>query len=160
MPIGTTWPSMFTSATTGEGGNPPPAKVPERSPPQMLGCTPITPEAFKRFTAYPRASPCGAHTLGLAGMARLVLNATNPPTITADVTVCSPLVRDPGVQLSTAPGPQTSRSMNQPDLPAPGMTSDVEHVVGAVKSCIVVPSSRFAVVGHVMFGHVMSSKNT
>ena len=69
--------------------------------------------------------------MALRGTARLVLNATNPPTITADVTVCSPR-------------PYALRSMNQPDLPDPGRTSDVAHDVVAVKSLIAVELSRSA----------------
>ena len=51
MPTIMTCPSTSTLATTGDGGRPPPANIPDRPPPQLCGCTPITPDAFKRFTA-------------------------------------------------------------------------------------------------------------
>src|SRR5687768_10866365 len=60
-------------AVTGDGGSPPPVKMDEREPPQMP-CVPIAPEALRRFSTYPRASPRFAvHMPAAAGCARLVL---------------------------------------------------------------------------------------
>ena len=85
-------PLTSTVEITGEGGNPPPTNSLERSPPHVALPAMIAPEAFRRFTRYPRASPSGfAHTSVPVGHARFVLNATTPPKIIAEVTVCSPL---------------------------------------------------------------------
>src|SRR5438270_57040 len=85
-------PLTSTVETTGVGGNPPPTNALERSPPHVALPDMIAPEAFSKLTRYPRASPNGfAHTSVPVGHARFVLNATTPPKMTADVTVCSPL---------------------------------------------------------------------
>src|ERR1700693_4074553 len=91
-PSNTVWvcPATTTFARTGEGGNPPPVKVDDWSPPQ-LPVTPMAPEPLNIFTIYPRASPSSVvHVPATAGIGRLVLQLTPPPAMMADVTVCSP----------------------------------------------------------------------
>lgn len=83
-------PPMGTVPITGEGGNPPPVKVDDRTPPQEP-VTPMAPDPLNRLTQYPRASPkVVAQVPAAAGIGRLVLNVTMPPAMIADVTVCSP----------------------------------------------------------------------
>ena len=88
---GVATPFTGTIPKIGEGGSPPPMKVSDLSPPQE----PVTltaPDPLNRFTQYPLASPNSVVQLPAAGdIGRLVLKATNPEAMTAEVTVCSPV---------------------------------------------------------------------
>ena len=127
------WPSIGTIPITGEGGNPPPAKIDDRSPPQeaLFGAA-IDPEALNKLTKYPRASPSTLpHDCAEAGNGRLVLNVTMPATMTELVTPCSPV-------------PFAVKSRYQPFLRTLAVDSnDADEQVeppGLVKFSIVAPS--------------------
>ena len=91
MTVWTTWPLTGTEATTGDGGSPPPTNGASRAPPHAVPVAVMPPEALKRFTRYPLAAPSMVAQLPCVwGMGRLVLKATIPAAMIAEVTVCSP----------------------------------------------------------------------